>query len=82
MSGVDLKTVQELLGHKDIKMTLRYSHIAKAHKTNAVEKLNITLYHNQGKKKLTKTYKPLKILMDGRGVEPPTSRVRFWRSPI
>jgi site-specific recombinase XerD len=46
MSGVDLKTVQELLGHKDIKMTLRYSHLAKAHKTNAVEKLNITLYHN------------------------------------
>ena len=46
MSGVDLKTVQELLRHKDIKMTLRYSHLAKAHKTNAVEKLNITLYHN------------------------------------
>lgn len=46
MAGVDLKTVQELLGHKDIKMTLKYSHLSKAHKENAVNKLNITIYHN------------------------------------
>ena len=28
MGGVDIRTVQELLGHKDIRMTMRYSHLA------------------------------------------------------
>ncbi len=39
MAGVDLNTVRELLGHADIKMTLRYAHLAPEHKANAVEKL-------------------------------------------
>ena len=39
MSGVDLNTVRELLGHADLKMTLRYSHLAQEHKAAAVEKL-------------------------------------------
>jgi len=38
MAGVDLKTVQELLGHKTLTMTLRYSHLAPAHKRKAVDK--------------------------------------------
>lgn len=40
MAGVDLNTVRELLGHSDIKMTLRYSHLASEHKVNAVRKIN------------------------------------------
>ncbi|WP_084080804.1 tyrosine-type recombinase/integrase [Edaphobacter aggregans] len=36
MAGVDLRTVQELAGHKDIKMTIRYAHLAPEHKLNAV----------------------------------------------
>ncbi|GAB5047509.1 tyrosine-type recombinase/integrase [Thermodesulfovibrio sp. TK110] len=40
MSGVDLTTVKELLGHKDLKMTLRYSHLAPEHKNKAVTCLN------------------------------------------
>ncbi len=40
MAGVDLITVKELLGHKDIKMTLRYSHLSQAHVRQAISVLD------------------------------------------
>jgi|TARA_B100001964_G_scaffold153850_1_gene169192 site-specific recombinase XerD len=40
MAGVDLTTVKELLGHKTLKMTLRYAQIAPSHKQKEVEVLN------------------------------------------
>ena len=40
MDGVDLYVVKELLGHKDIKMTMRYAHLAPEHKTKAVTVLD------------------------------------------
>lgn len=39
MIGVDLRTAQELMGHKDIRMTGCYAHLALGHKLGAVEKL-------------------------------------------
>lgn len=38
-AGVDLNTVRELLGHTDIAMTLRYSHLAPSHLAGAMAKL-------------------------------------------
>lgn len=46
MSGADLKTVQELLGHKSLTMTLRYSHLSQAHKREALKALEQNLSHN------------------------------------
>src|SRR5262249_31110264 len=43
MGGVDRPTVKEILGHREIEMTLRYSHLAPAHKAKAVEKLGEAL---------------------------------------
>jgi site-specific recombinase XerD len=40
MAGVDIRTVQELLGHKTIAMTVRYSHLAPNHTLAAVERLD------------------------------------------
>lgn len=39
MECVDLNTVRELLGHGDIRMTLRYAHLAPEHKSEAINKL-------------------------------------------
>ena len=39
MARVDLKTVQELMGHKTIAMTARYAHLAPTHKSQALETL-------------------------------------------
>jgi integrase len=39
MAGVDLRTVQELMGHKTIQMTVRYAHLAPKHQLAAVQRL-------------------------------------------
>ena len=36
----EARTVQELLGHKTLVMTLRYSHLSPAHQLDAVQRLN------------------------------------------
>jgi integrase len=39
MRGGDLKALQEILGHSDIKTTMRYAHLSKAHKAAAINLL-------------------------------------------
>ncbi|MHB2016963.1 MAG: tyrosine-type recombinase/integrase, partial [Candidatus Xenobia bacterium] len=39
MQGVQLRTLQELLGHRTVQMTLRYSHLSPEHQHSAVAKL-------------------------------------------
>jgi len=57
MSGVDLKTVQELLGHKSFEMTLRYAHLSPEHKKAALDilcKRLVTIWsQKRGIKKVT-----------------------------
>jgi site-specific recombinase XerD len=40
MEGVDISTVRELMGHRNINTTQKYSHLADDHKKAAVEKMN------------------------------------------
>jgi len=41
MNGVDIVTVAELMGHKDLSMTKRYSHPTPEHKKQAIKSLNL-----------------------------------------
>jgi len=41
MEGSDIVTVKELMGHRDINMTMRYSHPSPQHKKEAVSKLTV-----------------------------------------
>ena len=41
MSGVDLPTVQKLLGHQNVKTTMIYAHLAQEHVRSAISKLRI-----------------------------------------
>ena len=40
MAGADLPTVKDLMGHKTLAMTLRYSHLSTAHRVAAVRMLD------------------------------------------
>ncbi len=46
MAGVELNDVRELLGHKDMKMTLRYAHLSPKHKTRVINILDRVMSQN------------------------------------
>jgi hypothetical protein len=76
--------VRELLGLKDIKMTIRYAHLVPAHKRNTVNVLDallnqpITAQHSPTAQKLTHEIEEesadfansLKVLVGATGIEP------------
>jgi len=49
MQGIDLETVQQVMGHKDIEMTMRYSHLSPEYVQEAIGRLDKvwTLYGHQ-----------------------------------
>lgn len=56
MQGVSLRTVQQVLGHKDIRMTMRYSHLSPEYVQEAMERLDDvwTLYGHQSQNRENK----------------------------
>jgi hypothetical protein len=83
MAGVDLTTVKELLGHKTLTITLRYSHLSPTHKANTIQLLDSTfsakstlqLLDSPMKKGLALIANPLSFLVELRGIEPLTPRL-------
>ena len=57
MAGWDITTVKELLGHKTLTMTLRYSHLAPSHKVKALEVLDSILNDTAAGSALEETLK-------------------------
>jgi len=58
MEGVDIMTVKELLGHKDLTMTLRYAHLGPSHKTRAVNILDRVMSAKSGEKETSMSLNP------------------------
>ena len=49
MAGVDLMTVKEFLCHKDLKMTLRYTHLAPDYTRASISRLDASMDTRQKK---------------------------------
>ena len=86
MRGGSLKGLKEILGHKDIKMTMRYAHLSKEFVKEEIEILNgltacIKTDMSQNvtndifvtKKGLAESANPLKSLVELDGIEPTAS---------
>jgi len=82
MAGIDLTSVKGLLGHKEIKMTLRYSHLAPGHKRKAVQVLDRIMEKNENwynfdtiseKNQQCESRKSFSNMVGATGFEPATS---------
>lgn len=52
MKGGDIRSAQLILGHKDIKMTMRYSHLSNTHLLEAVRKMDSKTQSDLGQVKI------------------------------
>ena len=94
MAGVDLVSVKEILGHRDIETTLRYAHLAPGHLRDAVNRGSlagtVTKTVTSQEEKTEETMQPIDYLVRPEGLEPPTlgSEVRcsiqlsYGRAPV
>ena len=84
MAGVDLVTVKEFLGHRDIQTTLRYSHLTPTHLKEAVNRgsliSNRDLNRDQEEGEGREGVQQVDFLVRPDGVEPPTPRSVVWCS--
>ena len=85
MQGVDIRTVQELLGHQSITTTMRYAHYAPQHATQSIREVQRREAESFGsaqeknrrqdsedeKENATSGANPLIAGMPKRGLEPP-----------
>jgi integrase len=82
MAGVDVVSVKEILGHRDIETTMRYAHLSPAHLKEGVNKgsLGTAVLHTANRDlnwdresaSTAETVQPLDIVVRPEGLEPPT----------
>ena len=80
MSGVSPLVIQELLGHKTLTMTKRYSHLSRKHLEDAVKKMQIYGTNMAQSRKMRKSSIvefPTKNNMRRAGLEPATHGLRI-----
>jgi len=67
MRGVDLRTVQEIMGHSSFRTTLRYAHLAQSHKRKAMELFDSrmdTIWTPKSEKEKVEKLPLAEVLMD------------------
>ena len=76
MAGVDLVSVKEILGHRDIQTTLRYAHLAPGHLRDAVNRGSlsgtVTKTVTGLEWKWEEKMQPVDYMVRPEGIEPPT----------
>ena len=84
MAGVDLVSVKEILGHRDIQTTLRYAHLAPGHLREAVNRGSLagTVTKTVTGERVVEErgLQPLDSMVRPEGLEPPTPRSVVWCS--
>ena len=84
MAGVDLVSVKEILGHRDIQTTLRYAHLSPKHLRDAVNRgsLSGTVTKTVTMEEVVeeRSLQPLDYMVRPEGLEPPTPRSVVWCS--
>jgi len=84
MAGVDLRIVADLMGHKHIQMTMRYSHLAPAHTLAAVERLSLFISSKKTNSQGEESAKLVAVLEGETGTRTDTDQIQASRfaSPI